>query len=102
MTYYYPFLAQIWFTTSDLLALQAEANSYVFNGALESIYGSVGDPVAEVYQAFSTKDTTIQPDGLPLDVQRLCDWTWICVVGDIHPNATGYGVIAHAFLAALP
>ena len=102
MTYYDPFLAQIWFTTFDLAALQEEANSHGFNGALESIYGSFGDPVAEVDQAFSNNDTTIQPGGLPLDVQRLCEWTWICVAGDIHPNATGYGVMAHAFLAALP
>jgi lysophospholipase L1-like esterase len=102
MTYYDPFLAQIWFTTFDLAALQEEANSHGFNGALESIYGSFGDPVAEVDQAFSNNDTTIQPGGLPLDVQRLCEWTWICVAGDIHPNATGYGVMAHAFLTGGP
>jgi lysophospholipase L1-like esterase len=102
MTYYDPFLAEIWFTTFDLAALQAEANSHVFNGALESIYGSFGDPVAEVDQAFSNNDTTIQPGGLPLDVQSICQWTWTCVAGDIHPNETGYRVIARAFLAALP
>ena len=82
MTYYDPFLAQIWFTTFDLAALQEEANSHGFNGVLESIYGSFGDPVAEVDQAFSNNDTTTQPGGLPLDVQRLCEWTWICVAGN--------------------
>jgi lysophospholipase L1-like esterase len=101
-TYYDPLLALIWFTTFDLVALQEEANSHVLNGALEDIYGSFGDPVAEVDQAFSNNDTTIQPNGLPLDVQRLCEWTWICVFGDLHPNRTGYGVIARAFLEALP
>ncbi len=102
MTYYDPFLAQVWFTSFDLVALQAEANSHVFNGALESIYGSFGDPVAEVDEAFSNNDTTIQASGLPLDVQRICEWTWTCVAGDIHPNTTGYAVIAQAFEEALP
>jgi lysophospholipase L1-like esterase len=102
MTYYDPFLAQIWFTSFDLVALQAEANSHVLNGTLESIYGSFGDPVAEVDQAFSNNDTTLQPNGLPLDVQRICQWTWICTAGDIHPNSDGYAVIARAFENALP
>ena len=102
MTYYDPFLAKIWFTTFDLTALRAEAASHVVNGTLESIYAAFGDPVAEVDQAFSNNDTTIQSDGLPLDVERICDWTWTCVAGDIHPNATGYGVIAQAFREALP
>jgi lysophospholipase L1-like esterase len=102
MTYYDPFLAQIWFTSFDLVALQTEANSHVLNGALENIYGSFGDPVAEVDQAFSNNDTTLQPDGLPLDVQRICEWTWTCVAGDIHPNAIGYGVIAKTFEQSLP
>jgi lysophospholipase L1-like esterase len=102
MTYYDPFLAEIWFGTFDLGALQDEANSHDFNGALERIYGAFGDPVAAVDLAFSNNDTTIQPDGLPLDVQRICEWTWTCVAADIHPNDTGYGVMAYAFLAALP
>ena len=102
MTYYDPFLAEIWFTSFDLVALQAEAESHIVNGALESVYGSLGDPIAEVDQAFSNNDTTIQSNGLPLDVQRICEWTWTCVAGDIHPNATGYGVIAQSFLDAMP
>ena len=68
MTYYDPFLAEIWFTSFDLVALQAEAESHIVNGALESVYGSLGDPIAEVDQAFSNNDTTIQSNGLPLDV----------------------------------
>ncbi len=111
MTLHDPFLAFIWFTSFELDALQAEANSHVVNGAFEQIYGSFGDPVAEVDQAFSNNDTTIQPNGLPLDVSRICEWTWTCIVGescgwtfacfDPHPNATGYGVIARAFVEAL-
>jgi lysophospholipase L1-like esterase len=35
-------------------------------------------------------------------VQRICQWTWTCTAGDIHPNSDGYGVIARAFQEALP
>jgi lysophospholipase L1-like esterase len=102
MNYYDPLLALIWFTTFDLDALSAEAQSDVLNGTLEGIYSSFGDPVAKVDEAFANTDLTIQPDGLPLNVQRLCQWTWICAAGDVHANADGYAVIAEAFDAELP
>jgi lysophospholipase L1-like esterase len=103
MTYYNPFLAQVWFTTFDLGALEAAADGLVgFNDTLRSAYQAAGDPVADVEGAFSSTDTTPQPDGLPLDVERICQWTWACAAGDIHPNATGYAVIAEAFRQALP
>ena len=41
---------------------------------------------------------TCGPSGLPLNVQRACQWTWICDVGDIHANDAGYAVIAQAFV----
>jgi lysophospholipase L1-like esterase len=103
MTLYDPFLAQIWFTTFDLGPLAATADSLVaINDVFRAEYQAAGDPVADVEGAFSTTDTTLQPDGLPLDVERICGWTWTCAAGDIHPNATGYGVIAEAFRQALP
>jgi lysophospholipase L1-like esterase len=102
MNYYDPLLALIWFTTFDLDALKAEAQSDVLNGTLEGIYSSFGDPVAKVDEAFANTDLTIQPDGLPLNVQRICEWTWICAAGDHHPNTDGYAVIAEAFDAELP
>jgi hypothetical protein len=50
--------------------------------------------------AFSTTDTT-PVGGIPLDVLRICQWTWMCApppLGpDVHANTTGYCVIAHAF-----
>jgi hypothetical protein len=59
-----------------------------------------------VLHAFSTTDLTIQPDGLPLDVERICRWTWMCTpppLGpDIYANTAGYGVIAQAFADQLP
>jgi lysophospholipase L1-like esterase len=102
MNYYDAFLPLVWFGSFDLDALVAEANSLdPINDVLEDDYAAARDPVADVETAFSSFDTTLQPDGVPLDVERICQWTWMCVAGDLHPNATGYGVIAQAFEEAL-
>ena len=103
MNLYDPFLV-VWF--SDPAALPAEALGAVdLSTVLESIYTAAGDPVADVTSAFSTSDFTLV-DGIPLDVLRICQWTWMCAsppLGpDIHPNTAGYGVIAQAFKNALP
>jgi len=98
MNFYDPFLV-VWF--SDPAALVPEALSTVaFNTVLEQIYAGAGDPVADVETAFSTTDTTLV-GGVPLDVVRICQWTWMCgappLGPDIHANTAGYGVIAQAF-----
>jgi len=99
MNFYDPRLA-VWF--SDPSALTAEiARAVAFNNFLEGIYAAAGDPVADVESAFSTTDTT-PVGGIPLDVLRVCQWTWICSAAqNIHANATGYHVIALAFEAKL-
>jgi lysophospholipase L1-like esterase len=100
MNYYSPFLVEWFYNPSSL---QARIDRIVaFNDLLEGDYAAAGDPVADVERAFSTTDTTPQPDGVPLDVERICAWTWMCLFGDLHPNATGYAVIAAAFEAAIP
>jgi lysophospholipase L1-like esterase len=78
-----------------------------FNDTLEGIYKAAGSPVADVEGAFSTTDfatKVVSPDfgTIPLNVARICQWTWICAAGDIHPNTEGYGVIARAFLKVVP
>jgi hypothetical protein len=50
--------------------------------------------------ALSTTDWTLV-DGIPLNVERICEWTWMCSVGNIHANDDCYGVIAQAFEDAL-
>jgi len=98
MNYYDPFLPIVWFQTQDLGALQAEVASIVgFNDFLEGIYQTFGIEVADVESAFSLTDATVESNGLPLNVQRGCQLTWMCEVGDIHPNSDGYAVIAGAF-----
>jgi lysophospholipase L1-like esterase len=102
MNYYDPFLAVVWFETHSLAALQAEVASIVaFNNLLEGIYHDAGDPVADVESAFSVTNTALV-GGVPFNVIRECQWTWICDVGNIHANTAGYGVIAQAFQAAVP
>jgi lysophospholipase L1-like esterase len=106
MNYYGVGLPAVWSVTRDLSAIQAYiAQVDAFNGLLESIYATVGDPVADVQDAFQVSDTTLV-DGTPLDVLRECQWTWACTsppLGpDIHANSDGYGVIARAFERVLP
>jgi lysophospholipase L1-like esterase len=99
MSYFNPFFVE-WFTNPT--SLQSHIDGIVgFNDVLRGDYGAAGDPVADIEGAFSSTDTTLQPDGVPLGVERICQWTWICLFGDHHPNTTGYAVIAHAFADAL-
>ena len=72
------------------------------NPTLEQVYTEYSVPVADVETAFSTTDWTLV-NGIPLNAERICEWTWMCTTNpDIHPNTTGYGVIAQAFEDALP
>jgi len=104
MNFYDPRLAQSWFVAypGDLGALGVEiANAVGFNNFIESLFAAAGDPVADVEAAFRTTDTTLVGT-TPRDVVLVCLWTWICgPEQNIHANATGYGVIAGAFLAKL-
>jgi lysophospholipase L1-like esterase len=100
MNYYDPFAPQAWYQ-GGLAGLQAQVGGAVaVNDAFDGIYAAGGDPVADVMSAFAVTDFT-PVDGLPLDVVRECEWTWICTpppLGpDIHANTDGYGVIAEAF-----
>jgi lysophospholipase L1-like esterase len=100
MNYYDPFLA-FWFF-SPAAAQFSEQMVVQLNDVLGSVYSAAGDPVADVETAFSTTDGTLV-GGIPLNVLRICQWTWMCTSNpDVHPNTTGYGVIAQAFEDALP
>jgi len=102
MNYYDPFLA-FWF--SDPTAAQTTEQMIVqFNDVLESLYGAADAPVADVEAAFQTTDWALV-GGIPLNVFRICQWTWMCdpTYGpDFHANTAGYGVIAQAFGQVIP
>jgi lysophospholipase L1-like esterase len=109
MNYYDPYLA-FWLQGEGGRAAATDSKEAFlkFNDTLETIYKAAGSPVADVEGAFSTTDfatKVVSAFGtIPLNVARICEWTWMCVAGgpDIHANTEGYGVIAQAFLQVLP
>jgi lysophospholipase L1-like esterase len=99
MNYYGAFLPVAW-AEGGLPAVQASVEGLVgFNNFLEGFYAAAGDPVADVESAFSSTDLTLV-EGVPRNVVLVCQWTWMCAVGDVHANTAGYAVIAQAFLEA--
>jgi lysophospholipase L1-like esterase len=108
MSLYNPFLGA-WLTGPDGQAF-AELSTFQgivpINDLLRAIFLAGGASVADVEGAFATTDftTIVSLPGVgdvPLNVARICLWTWICAPAplgpDNHANATGYGVMARAF-----
>jgi len=102
MTYYDPALAA-WLTGPDgqSVARGSLPLARELNGLLTILYRGGWFRVADVAGAFSTYDMTTLVNGVPLDVARICQWTWMCSRGDIHPTTAGYGVIAQSFAVVL-
>lgn len=111
MNYYDPFLAT-WL--EGPAGRQAAVASLQLLGSLNGILGSAfkafGIPVADVASSFdSSKFTPLVPltptVDVPLNVARVCQWTWMCApapVGpDIHANKAGYERIEDTFEAVL-
>jgi lysophospholipase L1-like esterase len=107
MNYYDPFLAE-WLTgaAGQTIATESIALSVDFNGILAAAYAKAHVPVADVSGRFDTADlkplVPLTPtESVPLDVARICTWTWMCAappVGpNIHANAAGYRQIADTF-----
>ena len=111
MTIYKPFLAA-WLRGPDGQAyagMSAELMGQV-NGLLRGLYQGAGAGVADIEAAFSSNDfdTPFDLPGVgtvPINVARICMWTWVCTpppLGpDNHANTTGYRVIARAFAVVL-
>lgn len=107
MNLYDPFLAA--YLTGP--AGQAAARESVtlaeeVNQILAASDKAAGARTADVQDAFSTTDftsTAFLPGvgTVPLNVDRICTWTWMCAPApfgpNIHANAVGYAVIAAAF-----
>jgi lysophospholipase L1-like esterase len=104
MNYYDPFLA-VWLTgaAGQQLARESVALSDVFNGVIALGLHSGHFALADASRAFSTSDFTDQVTlpgigQVPLNVARICTWTWMCTpYQDIHANPAGHGVLAGAF-----
>ncbi len=108
MTMYDPFLPR-WLQGAEgrEMARRSVWDALVpINAFLVALYESAGLPCADVEGAFATTDfdTFVDAPGaglIPLNVARVCDWTWAGTpppLGpDVHANRRGYRVIAEAF-----
>ena len=111
MNLYDPFLADyLTGAAGQQLATESVALAQSLNRLLGRGYHAFGVRTADVQDAFSTTDfaATVPLPGVgpvPLNVARICQWTWMCApapVGpNIHANATGYRRIAAAFERAI-
>jgi lysophospholipase L1-like esterase len=107
MNFYDPFLADyLTGAAGQALAEQSVTLDAAFNSLLGASFAAFGVPVADVQSAFSTTDftdtATLPGAGtVPLNVARICEWTWMCAPSpfgpNIHANAVGYQAIATAF-----
>lgn len=107
MDLYDPFLADfLTGSAGQAVAAQSVNLDVSFNSLLGASFGAFGIPVANVQTAFSTTDftdtATLPGIGtVPLNVARICEWTWMCAASpigpNIHANSTGYQVITVAF-----
>jgi lysophospholipase L1-like esterase len=108
MDYYNPFLAY-WLTgaTGQATAVASAPMSAAFNAAVDSGLRAGGFRVADVARAFSSDDFIDQAQlpgvgGVPLNVARICQWTWECTpYHDIHATPVGHAVIARVFQRVL-
>lgn len=104
MNYYDPFLA-VWLTgpAGQQAAQESAQLGVALNGAIAGGLKAGEFRLADVSTAFSTLDFTDQVTlpgfgQVPLNVARICTWTWMCTqYQDIHATPTGHAVIAGVF-----
>jgi lysophospholipase L1-like esterase len=111
MNFYDPFLAA-WLQGPAGQALARLSVELVtqYNDLLEVAYQDARVPVADVEDAFATTNfddlATLPTIGqVPVNVARICQWTWMCAPPpqgpNVHGRPAGYWVMAGAFLVAL-
>lgn len=107
MNYYDPALAG-WLEggTGQLTAQATAAANNVLAATIATANSANGFKTADVLNAFSNNDVgnpvDVPPFGtLPRNVARICEWTWMCSLADIHANPVGHQVIADTFLPLL-
>jgi lysophospholipase L1-like esterase len=111
MNLYDPFLEDyLTGPAGQQVAWESAGLAVALNSMLAINYGLYGVQVADVSGTFSTTDfldTTQLPGSgtVPVNVARICQWTWMCAAApagpNIHANATGYQEIATAFESAI-
>jgi lysophospholipase L1-like esterase len=107
MTLYDPVLGGYFSTDPSVrgLALASPALLKLVNAKLAAADQKAGFKTADVAGAFdsydSTDKVTWENQQIPVNVARVCSWTWACQTPpsgpNIHANKNGYVVIAGAF-----
>jgi len=107
LNYYNPFVAAWLLGPAGHVAARASADAADrFNALLEGLYAAQRVPVGDIARAFHANDFRLIPGlDVPVNVELVCQWTWMCALSpqgpNIHTNASGAFVIALALLATL-
>lgn len=107
MTLYDPVLSGYFNASASVRALAAASVAFLktINGEITAANRAAGYKTADVAGAFRSYDGTVNVpyNGqlVPVNVARVCSWTWACTPPpsgpNIHANKNGYAVIARAF-----
>lgn len=100
MNYYNPLLAS-WLAGPEGQAVAIATNelaAFFNDDVLAPVYAAFEVPVADVAAQFQTFDFSGADKGkTPRNVKVICRLTFMCDVGNIHPDKGGYKQIAKAF-----
>ena len=106
LNYYNPFLAFYLNEATRPLATVSTSLQSQLNASIAAAAAGAKADVADVASRFQSDDFTTMvsapPYGtLPVNVARICTWTWMCAKSDIHANDTGYDQLAAVTIAQL-
>ena len=106
LNYYNPFLVFYLNEATRPLATLSAPLQRQLNSSIASAAAGSKAQVADVATRFESYDFTTMvsapPYGtLPVNVARICTWTWMCAKTDIHANDTGYDQLAAVTIAQL-
>jgi len=89
--YYNPYVIH---PTMGALSVQAAS---ALNSVIAQVAGAYGDPVADVAHEFHSA-----PEYPIAEAQAwVCQQTYMCAIGNIHPRNSGYDLLAAAFITQL-
>jgi lysophospholipase L1-like esterase len=107
MTLYDPILSDYFNASASARALAAASVVFLkmINREITNANRAAGFRTADVAGAFKSYDGTVSVpyngQMVPVNVARVCSWTWACTPPpsgpNIHANKNGYAVIAHEF-----
>lgn len=96
--------------SAEVFAANSVAALRQMNRSFSQVYGSFKVPMADIATAFHVEDSRVvrnsKKEATTVNVQYECKLTWMCAPKpygpNIHPNDSGYLVIANAIAAVIP